>query len=249
MFDALRETGLVRYASERNEPVVMPLGGTRFSVAFDSLDSSSSVDVNFAVGASWSIWDGDQLTNRTGRDIVAAGLTTFGPRTSMLVATREEEGVSEYVLRGESWLHSGNVFMAMGEDDPVGRRARFAPGNLRAAAHNAAYERYVTSCINRGLTLRYSGGFVPDVSQLIIYGCGVFASPHGTDVEGTRARLSILYEGAPAAFVMERAGGASSNGETSILDVVIECPMQRSPICLGSPAEVEMYKAAMAGVR
>jgi hypothetical protein len=43
----------------------------------------------------------------------------------------------------------------------------FAPANLRAAADNAAYMDLVSSFISQKYTLRYTGGFVPDVHHIL----------------------------------------------------------------------------------
>ena len=43
----------------------------------------------------------------------------------------------------------------------------FAPANLRAAAENPAYRDYVSELIALKYTLRYSGGFVPDVHHIL----------------------------------------------------------------------------------
>jgi len=58
--------------------------------------------------------------------------------------------------------------------------------------------------IARGLTLRYTGGLVPDIYQLFIKGNGIFvtvASPTH------KAKLRVLYEVAPIVFLIEKAGG------------------------------------------
>ena len=53
-----------------------------------------------------------------------------------------------------------------------------------------------------------------------------------------RAKLRLLYECAPLAFIMEAAGGASSNGQDSILKLKINSLDRRTVITLGSKGEV-----------
>jgi len=43
----------------------------------------------------------------------------------------------------------------------------FAPANLRAAAENTAYRDVVSELILRQYTLRYTGGFVPDIHHIL----------------------------------------------------------------------------------
>ena len=45
-------------------------------MAFDPLDGSSVVDTNFSVGTIFGVWPGDKLTGITGRDQVAAQLSS-----------------------------------------------------------------------------------------------------------------------------------------------------------------------------
>lgn len=53
------------------------------------------------------------------------------------------------------------------------------------------------------------------------------------------AKLRLLYECAPIAFLSEKAGGLSSNGEISVLDVKVNGYTQKTDIIIGSREEVE----------
>ncbi|KAJ1616079.1 fructose-1,6-bisphosphatase class 1/Sedoheputulose-1,7-bisphosphatase, partial [Pavlovales sp. CCMP2436] len=201
------------------------------------------ISVNFAVGASWGVWRGRKLTGVTGRNMAAAGLMMYGPRTTMLVATAGTEGAIEFVLTngpsGEwEWVLS-NVFCTMQEDQSF-QRAIFAPGNLRATGSNAGYRKLVDFYIDARYHLRYSGSMVPDICQLVVKGTGIFTNADGGD--SAPARLHLLYEAAPAAFIMEKAGGASSDGERSILDVPISDTDQRTQVAVGSKDEVARFE-------
>jgi sedoheptulose-bisphosphatase len=242
MYDKLMDAGTVSTVSSTEEPYEIPVEGKGFAVAFDPLDSTPSVDVNFAVGASWGVWNGSKLTGVTGRDMAAAGLVMYGPRTTMLVATAGAEGVMEFVLTNSAtgeweWLQS-NIFSKIDEDQPF-RRAIFAPGNLRATASSPGYRKLVDFYLDSRYHLRYSGGMVPDVCQLVVKGVGIFTNADGGD--SAPARLRLLYEAAPAAFIVEKAGGASSDGERSILDVLIADTDQRTQVAVGSKAEVARF--------
>ncbi len=60
-----------------------------------------------------------------------------------------------------------------------------------------------------------------------------------------KPKLRLLYECAPLAFVVEAAGGASHDGDGSVLDRQIQSSGDRSVICLGSKAEVEKSVPAL----
>ncbi|KAL3923867.1 MAG: hypothetical protein SGPRY_004090 [Prymnesium sp.] len=67
---------------------------------------------------------------------------------------------------------------------------------------------------------------------------GIFVSPTSP---GYRPRLRALYEAIPMAFLIEKAGGASSDGEQSVLEFTVREPDDRTQVALGSPGEVARF--------
>lgn len=59
------------------------------------------------------------------------------------------------------------------------------------------------------------------------------------------AKLRMLYECAPLAFVVEAAGGSSHCGVASVLEQTIKSANERSVISLGSKEEVEQTKVSL----
>lgn len=58
----------------------------------------------------------------------------------------------------------------------------------------------------------------PDCYHIFIKGEGIFSSVSSSKVT---PKLRLLYECAPIAFLIEKAGGLSSNGEINLLDVKV----------------------------
>lgn len=59
LFTHLRQSGVVHMATSEENPVEVPCGGHKYSVAFDPLDGSSIIDANFAVyysDISWAVF-------------------------------------------------------------------------------------------------------------------------------------------------------------------------------------------------
>lgn len=54
------------------------------------------------------------------------------------------------------------------ETESIGEGKMFAPGNLRATFDNPEYEKLVSYWLGEKYTLRYTGGMVPDVFQIIV---------------------------------------------------------------------------------
>ena len=202
-----------------------PLG--MFSVAYDPLDGSSLVDVNLAVGTIVGIYQGDNLL-QPGRNMVGAMYILYGPRVSMVYSVGK--GVYEFTMNllMEFTLTREKVQMKPSGDiySPGGLRKKYTP-------ENEAYIRYLE---DKGSKLRYSGGFVPDINQILMKGKGIFMYPALTD--SPNGKLRLLFELNPMAYLIEQAGGAATNGCMPILDMVPEGLDQRAPIYIGCKEDV-----------
>ena len=205
------------------------VGDGSYAVCYDPLDGSSLVDVNLSVGTIAGIYKRDTFIGAKGREQVAAIAAVYGPTTTLLLTLGS--GVVQFIL------DESGYFVLRGEEYEVGEGKMFAPGNLRACKSREDYMNLVNYWIKEQYTLRYSGGMVPDVTQIIIKGKGIFAYP-GYE-EAPDGKLRLLFECAPLAFLMEQAGGDASDGKTKILDKEVVEVAQRTPIFIGSKREVE----------
>lgn len=240
LFEALRYSGCCKLACSEEVPEPLDLGGQGFSVAFDPLDGSSIVDTNFSVGTIFGVWPGDKLTGITGRDQAAAGMGIYGPRTVFCIALADAPGCHEFLLQDDGkWLH-------VKETTSIGEGKLFSPGNLRATFDNPNYERLISHYIGEKYTLRYTGGMVPDVFQIIVKEKGVFTNVISPS---TKAKLRLLFEVAPLALLVEKAGGHSSCDGLCVsgLDVEITQHDQRTQICYGSRDEVKRFEEYLYG--
>jgi sedoheptulose-bisphosphatase len=217
-------------ASEE-QPDEIKVGEGKFAVAYDPLDGSSLIDVNLAVGTIFAVYKAASFIGVKGDDQEAAMISVYGPRTTIVLALKEGEGVYEFTL-GED-----GRFCLTNEDVKVGEGKMFAPGNLRACSENLKYLDLVTFWTRSEYTLRYSGGMVPDINHILLKGKGIFSFPaHSKYPEG---KLRLLFECAPTALLMEKAGGAATDGWKRILEKEVEKLEQRTPIFIGSKEEVD----------
>ena len=156
---------IAKMASEELDEIITVTAPTngRYSVAFDPLDGSSLVDVNLAVGTIVSIYEGDDVLQR-GRNQVAALYVLYGPRTTMVVSTGN--GVHEFAMNllMEFDLVQENIKLQ-------GPAKIYAPGGARNKYSNGV-EKFAQHLETNGAKLRYSGGFVPDINQVLIKGSG-----------------------------------------------------------------------------
>ena len=217
-------------ASEEMEEIYQVTSNPQgmFSVAYDPLDGSSLVDVNLAVGTIVGIYQGCDLL-QPGRKMVGAIYILYGPRVSMVYSVGK--GVYEFTMNQlmEYTLTRENVRMKPAGDI-------YSPGGLRKK-YSDANERFIRHLEEKGAKLRYSGGFVPDINQVLMKGKGIFMYPALMDTPNGKLRL--LFELNPMAFLIEQAGGAATNGKIPILDIVPEGLDQRSPVYIGCKEDVD----------
>jgi fructose-1,6-bisphosphatase I len=220
--------GVGEFASEEREHVVEC--GEGLSVAVDPLDGSSNLKSNNSMGTVVGVYDAPLPAK--GTDLVAAAFVLFGPITTMMVA--RDGSVTEYVVEdGDRRVVTEDVSLP---DDPTvygfGGRVPDWPETFTAYAREVEDE----------LKLRYGGSMIGDVNQVLTYG-GVFAYPAlESRPEG---KLRLQFEGNPMAYIVESAGGRSSDGETSILEVTPEDLHQRVPLHIGNADLIERLESAL----
>lgn len=213
------------------------MGGKGYSVAFEPLEGSSVIDTNFAVGTIWGVWPGEKLTGVKGKQIKAAGVAVYGPRTTITLAIDNMDYAHEFILVEDMSAMQGQ-WLKSGEYTTIAEGKLIAPGNLRATQDNKGYQDLFNFWMQNSYQLRYTGGVVADVNQLMVKGKGVFSHVQS---ENTESELKLLYEVAPLAYLVEKAGGKSSNGKTSVLDVTIAETEQTTQVALGSKGEVKRF--------
>ena len=201
----------------------------KYSVAFDPLDGSSLVDVNLAVGTIVSIFEGCDLL-QPGRKQVAAVYILYGPRTTLVYSVGK--GVHEFgmnMLREYTLLQENLTLQPQGN--------LYSPGGLRNL-YTPGVEGFASELEGRGVKLRYSGGFVPDINQILLKGQGIFFYPH---LQGQpQGKLRLLFELNPMAYLIEQAGGAASDGHKPILDLQPKQIHERSPVFIGCKKDVAL---------
>lgn len=228
--DRLSKCGLVASMASEEKDVVETVhsdykGG--YSVAFDPLDGSSLIDVNLTVGSIFSIYKGDNIL-QGGRKQVAAMFVVYGPRTSLIYTAKN--GVHEFSLN-----HLGDYTLTRENIQMKDTGKLYSPGGLRSK-YLENHRRFIEHLEKKGRKLRYSGGLVPDINQILLKGEGIFMYPA---LDGApNGKLRLLFELYPMAFIVEHAGGAASNGKIGLLDVKIDDVDQRAPVYIGCKNDV-----------
>lgn len=75
-----------------------------------------------------------------------------------------------------------------------------------------------------------------DCYQMFVKNSGIYIS---LETLAFGAKLRLIYELIPIAFLIEKAKGVATDGNANILDIVIEGYEQKSAFIAGSKDEVE----------
>lgn len=225
---------------------------SKYVCLFDPLDGSGNIDVNVSIGTIFSIYRrisplGSPVTRedflQPGRAQVAAGYVVYGSSTMMVYATRR--GVNGFTLDpsiGEFCLSHPNI-----KCPEVGRIYSVNHGNF--FQYLDGVRKYINNCQNKNkdnggpYTQRYIGSMVSDVHRNLIKG-GIFMYP-GTK-EKPKGKLRLLYECNPFAFIVEVAGGRSTNGDQSVLEVIPTELHERTPFFVGSSTMMDELESCLA---
>jgi fructose-1,6-bisphosphatase I len=226
--------GVASYASEEREAVIESDSGGDLHVACDPLDGSSNLKSNNVMGTILAVYD--EPLPAPGTALVAAGYVLYGPITTLVLA--RDDSVTEYVI---AETDEGVERRVVDEDvtlptDPV----VYGFGGRVPDWHDD-FETFVRE-IEDELKLRYGGAMIGDVSQVMEYG-GIFAYPALQSAEDGKLRLQ--FEGNPIGYIVECAGGRSSDGEQSLLAVEPDRLHQRVPVHVGNAALIDRLEAAL----
>lgn len=201
-----------------------------YTVCYDPLDGSSLVDVNLSVGTIIGVYQGPLEAS----NLIASAYIVYGPRVE-LVFTMKNTKPMLYRVHGDRFRPVGEVTLdEKGKlNGPGGTQQNWAP-------HHKAF---VDSLFAEGYRLRYSGGMVPDLHQILLKGGGLFSYPGTTDKP--KGKLRQLFEVIPFAFIYEQAGGQAINDKGErLMELVPEHPHDTSPCFFGSNYEIEALKKA-----
>ncbi|MDX4063718.1 class 1 fructose-bisphosphatase [Aliarcobacter skirrowii] len=207
--------------SEEQDEILNLNKDGKYLIAYDPLDGSSLVDVNLSVGSIYGIYKNEF----NAKNIVASVYVVFGPRVEMVVTT---DTIKMYRL-----LNGEFKFI---QDIKLNEKGKLnAPGstqNCWAPFH----KQLIDDIFNDGYRLRYSGGMVPDLHQILLKGGGLFSYPGTSDKP--KGKLRQLFEVFPFALAYEKAGGAAVDGYKRVLEVETSHIHDTTPCFFGSKNEI-----------
>lgn len=228
--EAFKDVSIVKsLVSEEKEGVLELHADGKYTVCYDPLDGSSLADVNLSVGSIFGIYEGEL----NGDNLVASAYVVYGPRIELVLATKEG--------KPKHYRAQDGLFNFISEITLKDKGNINAPGGTQQNWPEH-HKRYVDALFKDGYRLRYSGGMVPDLHQILLKGGGMFSYPGTSD--RPKGKLRQLFEVLPFAFIFEQAGGHAINEQgIRLLDLVPAHPHDTTPCFLGTTYEMVALKA------
>ena len=233
-------------ASEEEEQAIAGNAEGQYLVTFDPLDGSSNIDVNVTVGTIFSVLalpeNCTQVTTDTflqaGRKQIAAGYVLYGP--SVILAITTGDGVAMYNLGAD-----GDFYQTEDQIQVPETTEEFAINMSNQRFWQAPMQNYVNDLLlgekgplGKRFNMRWIASMVAEVHRILTRG-GIFMYPYDSRDPSKAGKLRLMYEGNPMSFLIEQAGGASSDTQIPIMDLEPNHIHQRVPVILGSKEEVE----------
>ncbi len=211
-------------SEEKDEAMLLHSNGKYF-IAYDPLDGSSLVDVNLSVGSIFGIYE----NNFGSKNMVASCYIVYGPRVEMVFAQNKTKlyllQAGEFEFVKEIRLNEKGKLNA-----PGGTQQNWEP----------FHKELIDSFFKEGYRLRYSGGMVPDLHQILLKGGGLFSYPATSD--RPNGKLRKLFEVFPFAFIYRVSGGDAIDGQNDLIQLTHDHIHDTSPCFFGSKYEIARVK-------
>jgi len=229
--EAFKDISIVKsLVSEEKEGILNLHDDGKYTICYDPLDGSSLADVNLSVGSIFGIYAGELKAE----NLVASAYVVYGPRIELVLATKE--------TKPQHYRARDGLFNFISEITLNEKGKLNAPGGTQKNWSDY-HKTFVDDLFAEGYRLRYSGGMVPDLHQILLKGGGIFSYPETSDVP--HGKLRQLFEVIPFAFMYEQAGGqAINNTGLRLMELVPSHPHDTSPCFFGSNYEIESMKQA-----
>ncbi|CBG39293.1 class 1 fructose-bisphosphatase [Helicobacter mustelae] len=216
----------VRGVASEEKPNAIEKAEGEFLIAYDPLDGSSLVDSNLSIGSIFGIYAQDFQ----GKNLIASAYIIYGPRTEIVFA---HKNISYQSYNGKQWIQKPTPkLQTKGKISATGGTQKHW-----SKEHKALIESFFAA----GYRLRYSGGMVPDLHQILIKGGGIFSYPATSDAP--KGKLRKLFEVFPFAYIYELCGGeAIGENGVRLLDLPCAHLHDTTPCYFGSLEEIALFK-------
>lgn len=210
--------------SEEKEEILTLNEDAKFIVAYDPLDGSSLMDVNFAIGSIFAIYE----EKPSAKNLKAALYSMYGARLELVIC----EDVPRLYR-----LNANNDFVFV-KELVMDKKGKINATGASQKFWEEKHAKFIKSLFDEGYRLRYSGAMVSDINQILLKGGGIFSYPATQDAP--QGKLRAFFEVFPLAYIVEKAGGKTTDGKnSSLLELEFGAIHSTTPCFFGSEYEIE----------
>ncbi|MGB0846498.1 MAG: class 1 fructose-bisphosphatase [Thiolinea sp.] len=249
LLEACHRAPVTAVGSEESAEVIHLDNPNGLIVVMDPLDGSSNIETNAPTGTIFSLYpqpqntcsETDDVALQKGNAQLAAGYVIYGTQTALALTVGA--GTQIFILDRRT-----NQYLLAHENVQIPMEAReYAVNASNHDFWHDAIQNYVDDCITgyadhkQKFNMRWVASLVAEAHRIFARG-GVFLYPGDSRKGYEMGRLRLVYEANTMAFLMEQAGGAAIDGTNRILDIQPEYLHQRTPLIMGSAANVDQVK-------
>jgi len=228
----LSQCSLIRYiGSEEEEKLIEVNKSGKYLVSFDPLDGSSNIDANITIGTIFCVFEYNNNAIIDGRNIVMAGYSLYGGCTQLIICKYGRMFIYGLDPKNDIWILLNDNFK-MGDQGNI-----YSVNESNKYIYDNKINNYIDELIKDNYTMRWVGSLVSDFHRTLIKSGIIF---YPSNKKNKTGKIRLLYEAYPLAYIIEKVGGISSNGNTSILKLKFPWNNihQKVPIFYGSYYEM-----------
>ena len=240
-FNALKKDGHVKYVVSEERPGLNKISDGPYSVALDPLDGSKSALIGIPSGAIFGVFkDADVAADFSGKNIISGGFFVFGMNLEVYFADGDKgyKGIFDQdastwdVVEIEGGLPSADVLAINAQNQTV--------WDEWLQKHYASLLE--TKGGKKPHNMRWFASMVSDMKRMVLQG-GLFAYPSANIKGYEDGKLRLVYEAIPMSFLIEAMGGASTNGDQSLLEMPVEQLHQKTAVFIGEKSKIAALEA------
>lgn len=224
-------------------------GGGSVVMTLVAVDEPANLGIDAPVGTIFSVLPVTDAVGggllQVGRRQLAAGIILFGPAT--VLALTFGQGTDVYVLSPDGFVSTRRRIQLSPES------AEYAINAANARHWHRGIRSYVADLVSgssgprqRDFSMRWLASLAAETYGILSRG-GIYLYPAESRVQYGHGRMRLVYEANPIAQLCEQAGGAATDGQTPILDLVPVTLHQCTPLVFGSRTKVERVHRYLAG--
>jgi len=242
-FKTLSQDKHVRYVVSEERPGLSKLSDGPYSIALDPLDGSKSALIGIPSGAIFGVFENaDEAKDFNGANIISGGFFVFGMNLEAYFADGPDVYKAIFDQAGGTWD-------IVSLPDPMPSADVLAINGANQLVWDEWLQKHYLSLLDtKGGTvkphnMRWFASMVSDLKRLLMQG-GIFAYPSANRKGYENGHLRLVYEAIPMSFLIHAMGGASTDGDQSLLKAPVNDLHQKTAVFIGNADKIAAIEAA-----